>query len=109
MDSMVIVEEDVQARLSDAIGYATDVLTYIDGTERLTHLSIAVRIADAEYRAWRTRAQHAASPGSIQVGHTGHQEQLPVSVSVRRAALRLGRTDLIEDLVVPLRRRFPSG
>ncbi|MEO5867224.1 MAG: hypothetical protein ABIS14_08175 [Sphingomonas sp.] len=109
MDGMVIVEEDVQARLDDAIGYAADVLARVDGTERLTHLAIAVRIADAEYRAWRTRAQHAASSGSMQIGYTGTRDQAPVLVSVRRAALRLGRTDLIEDLVVPLRRRFAAG
>jgi hypothetical protein len=109
MDGMVIIEDDIHAQLGNAIGYAADVLSHIDGTERLTHLALAVRIADAEHRAWRTRAQHSASPGSMQVGHMSNREQLPVSVSVRRAALRLGKADLIEDLVVPLRRRFPTG
>lgn len=109
MDGMVIIEEDVHAQLGNAIGYAADVLTHIDSTERLTHLAIAVTISDAEYREWRTRAQHSVTPGSMQVSHRNNREQLPVSVSVRRAALRLGRADLIEDLVVPLRRRFPTG
>jgi hypothetical protein len=109
MDGMVIVEEDVQSRLDDAIGYAAEVFARVDGTERLTHLAIAVQIADAGYRAWRTRAQHAASSGSMQVGHASPRDQAPVSVSVRRAALRLGRADLIQDLVVPLRRRFAAG
>lgn len=109
MDGMVIIEEDVRARLDDAIGFTAEVLERIDSTERLTHLAIAVRIADAEYRAWRTQAQHAANPGGMQVGQLAGRERPAVSVSLRRAALRLGRADLIDDLVVPLRRCFPTG
>ena len=109
MDGMVIVEEDVRAKIGDAIGFVADVLTRIDHTERLTHLAVAVRIADAEHRAWRTRAQHATSPSTMQIGQFRNEEPPPVLASVRRAALRLGTAELIEDLLVPLRRRFAAG
>lgn len=106
---MVIVEEDVQQRLATALAYAAALIERIDPTQRLTRLAIAARIAGAEYRAWRTRAQNAASPNSVQIGHMGQRERSPVVVNVARAALRLDRTHLIEDVVVPLRRQFSVG
>lgn len=81
----------------------------IDPIQRLTRLAIAARIAGAEYRAWRTRAQHAASPNTVQIGHAGGRDRAPVVVTVPRAPLRLDRTHLVEDILVPLRRQFPSG
>jgi hypothetical protein len=106
---MVIVEEDVQQRLATALGYAAAVIEHTDPTQRLMRLAIAVGIAGADYRAWRTMAQNAASPHSVQIGHMGQQSRTPVIVNVARAALRLDRTHLIEDIIVPLRRQFPKG
>lgn len=106
---MVIVEEDVQQRLATTLAYAAALVERIDPTQRLTRLTIAARIAGAEYRAWRTRAQNAASPNSVQIGHMGQQERTPVVVTVPRASLRLDRTNLVEDILVPLRRQFPAG
>ena len=106
---MVIVEEDVQQRLATTLAYAAAQVERIDSTQRLTRLTIAARIAGAEYRAWRTRAQNAASPNSVQIGHMGQQERTPVVVTVPRASLRLDRTNLVEDILVPLRRQFPAG
>jgi hypothetical protein len=106
---MVIVEEDVQQRLGTALGYATALLDRVDPTQRLTRVAIAARIAGADHRAWRTRAQNAASPNSVQIGHMGKQDRSPIVVNVARAALRLDRSSLIADLVVPLRRQFPAG
>lgn len=106
---MVIVEEDVQQRLATALAFAAAVLERVDPTQRLTRLAISARIAGAEYRAWRTRAENAASPNSVQIGHTGDRERAPVVLTVSRAALRLDRTHLVEDVLVPLRRQFPRG
>ena len=106
---MVIVEETVQQRLTTALGYAAAMLERIDPTQKLTHLAIATRISGAEHQAWRTRAQNDANPNSMQMSPTGRGDRGPVTVSVRRAALRLDRTALIEDLLVPLRRQFPTG
>jgi hypothetical protein len=109
MNGMVILEEVVQQRLATALGFAADLLERIDSTQRLTHVAIAARLLGAEYRAWRTRSQHAASPNSIQMAPFGGGERQPVSQLVRRSALRLDRTGLVEDLLVPLRRQFASG
>lgn len=109
MNGMVIVEEDVLERLATSLAFAAKVLERIDPTQRLTRLAISTRIAGAEYRAWRTRAANLASPSSVQVGHIGGRDRAPVVVTVPRAALRLDRTHLIEDILVPLRRQFPSG
>ena len=106
---MVIVEEDVQQRLTTGLAYAAALIERVDPTQRLTRIAIAARIAGAQYRAWRTRAQNAASPNSVQIGHMGQEERRPIVVNVARAALRLDRTSLIEDIVVPLRRQFSTG
>lgn len=106
---MVIIEETVHQRLTTALGFAAAILERIDPTQRLTHLAIGARISGAEHRAWRTRAQNAASPNSIQMSMGGRGERSPITVSVRRAVLRLDRAALIEDLLVPLRRQFPTG
>lgn len=106
---MVLLEEVIQAKLSTAIGYAAAAIEHIDPTQRITDVAIAARISGAEYRAWRTQAQHAASPGSVTIGHVGNRERVPVFTVQRRAALRLDRTRLVEDLLVPLRQQFPSG
>lgn len=107
--TMVLVEETIQARIGTALGYAAGLIELIDATQRITDVAIAARISGAEYRAWRTAAQHAASPNSISVGLNGSRDRGPVVTVQRRAALRLDRTRLIEDLLVPLRRQFPSG
>ena len=106
---MVVVEEIVQQRLGTPLGYAAWLIERIDATQRITHLAIAARISGAEYRAWRTHAQNTASPGSVPIGIGGDRERAPVHLVVRRASLRLDRTRLIEDLLVPLRRQFPAG
>lgn len=104
---MVLLEEVIQSKLSTALGYAAAVVELIDPTQRITDVAIAVRVSGAEYRAWRTQAQHAASPRWVSMGMGGDRQ--PVGTVQRRAALRLDRTRLIEDLIVPLRRQFPSG
>ena len=105
---MMIIEEVVLLRLAAALGYAAATIERIDPTQRLTHLGIAAHISGAEYRAWKTRAQQVASGGSGNIG-MGQEERRPVTISIRRAALRLDRTPLIEDILVPLRRQFSTS
>ena len=109
MSGMVIIEESVQHRLGVALDYAAEIIDYIDRTQRLTHLVVAVRLTGVEHRGWRTQAQHAASSSSVQMGIGGMRERLPVTLTIRRAALGLDRTVLIEDMLIPLRRQFPSA
>lgn len=100
-----IIEETVQQRIATALGFAAAQLERIDGTERITHVAVAVRIIGSDYLAWRTRAEHAASPNSMTMA-IGNTERGPVTAFRRRAALRLDRRRLVEDLVVPLRRQW---
>ena len=106
--TMVVIQEAVQQRLATALGFAEAVLDRIDATERITHVGVAARVAGAEHRAWRTRTQNDASPGSVSIG-MGARDRSPVVKVVRRAALRVDRARLVEDLLVPLRRHFPAG
>ncbi len=103
-----IIEETVQQRIAIALGFVAAQLEQIDRTERITHVAIAIRISGSEYIGWRTRAEHAASPNSMTMG-MGNGERGPVTAFRRRAALRLDRTRLVEDLVVPLRRQWKAG
>lgn len=103
-----IIEETVQQRIATALGFAAAQLEHIDRTERITHVAIAVRITGSDYLGWRTRAEHAASPNSMTMG-VGSPERGPVTTFKRRAALRLDRRHIVEDLVVPLRRQWRPG
>lgn len=109
MSGMVIIEEAVQERLGTALEYAAGVIDRIDRTQRLSHLVMAARLSGVEHRGWRTRAQHVSNSNSVQMGHGGMRERLPIIVAIRRAALGLDRTALIEDILVPLRRQFPMA
>jgi hypothetical protein len=106
--SMVVIEEIVKERLGAALGFAAGVIERIDPTQRLTHLGVAAHILGGEYLTWRTRAQQLASNGSMQM-NIGRNERQPVAIPIRRAAIRLDRTPLVEDLIVPLRRQFSTG
>lgn len=107
MSGMIIIEEAVQQRLGTTLEYAAGVLDLIDRTQRLTHLIVAARLSGVEHRGWRTRAQHGSNASSVQMGHGGMRERPPITLAIRRAALGLDRTALIEDILVPLRRQFP--
>lgn len=107
-DSMVLLEEVIEAKLGSAIGYLAGALELIDPRERITDVAIAASLSGAEYRAWRTRAQHSERRGRVAINMHDTQRE-PVVTTERRAALRLDRTRLVEDLLVPLRRQFPSG
>jgi hypothetical protein len=106
---MVVIEEMVEKQLATALAYASATTERIDPTQRLTHVAIAAYVSGAEYRAWRTRAQNMASPNSMQVDPTGGAGRQPVTIVVPRAALRLDRSAVVEDLLVPIRRQFPAG
>jgi hypothetical protein len=106
---MVIIEEIVEKQLATGLAYASATIERIDPTQRLTHVAIAAHVSGVEYRAWRTRAQNMASPNSMQVDPTGGANREPVTLVIPRAALRLDRSAVVEDLLIPLRRQFPSG
>jgi len=103
--SSAIIEEEVQARLHAALDYAAWLLERIDPTQRLTHLCVAASIGASDHMAWRTQREQDASPNSGTMGG-GRDDKKPVNVSIPRAALRLDRQRLAEDVLVPLRRQW---
>lgn len=103
-----LIEEFVQQQLANALAFSSWLLDRIDPTQRLTHLAIAISIANADYMGWRTQREHDISPNSMSMGKrfSGGGEQSPVFVSRPRAALRLDVAHIVEDLLVPLRRQW---
>ncbi|MCC4618082.1 DUF4062 domain-containing protein [Xanthomonas campestris pv. asclepiadis] len=109
MGLSVVVEEDIAGKLEAAISYAAWLLAHIDPTERLSHVVPAVRLLGEHAGAWRTRAEHEASPNSMQVSYREGEHQAPVLLSPAhrvRQSLSMDAQRIGEDLVVLLRRRW---
>ncbi|MFC3278220.1 hypothetical protein [Xanthomonas fragariae] len=105
----VVLEESVAEKLEAAIAYAAWLLGQIDPTERLSHVVSAVRLLGEHAGAWRTRAEHEASPNSMQVPWRQGEHQEPVLLTPAhqvRQALSMDMQRIVEDLVVLLRRRW---
>lgn len=107
----VVIQEDITERLGAAVSYVSWLLSRIDATERLTHIVPGVRLIGEEYAAWRTRAEHDASPRSIQVPMRNGEQESPVFLAPPhqvRQVLAMDAGRVVEDLVVMLRRRWIS-
>jgi hypothetical protein len=100
-----IIYEVLQGQFAGTLDYASWVLDLIDPTQRLTHVAIAAGLTGADHMAWRTQRESVANPNSMSVGMRSN-EQTPVQISQTRAALRLNAAQIVEDLVVPLRRQW---
>jgi hypothetical protein len=105
-EASVLVEEDVAAALRGELEFASQVLEDVDPSQRLNHLAAAVTIIGAEYRGWRTRAEHDASPNSIEIGLSSSREHGAIIIDIPRPALRLNRLRMVEDITVRLRRQW---
>jgi hypothetical protein len=105
----VIIDELVANAFDRGLGYASHVLDQIDGTQRLSRIVIAATLSNAS-GAWRTRAEHAASPNSVSWGGGfGNEQRHPVHLQPpdrARAALKFERERLVEDLTALLRRQW---
>lgn len=107
--SSVVLEEDVAGALRGGFEFVSQVLEEVDATQRLSHVAIAVNLAGAEYRGWRTRAEHDANPGSIEIGSTGSRECQPILSDAPRPGLRVNQSRMVEDIVVRLRRHWRNN
>jgi hypothetical protein len=102
-----LIEEHVHQQLTTSLAFANWLLERIDPTERLTHVSIAAKISNSGgFASWRTLAEDAASPNMITVGfHQTSPGAVHLAPSLRpRAALRVDRSSLADDLLTLLRR-----
>lgn len=104
----VIIEEDLQERLSHAFALAAWVLDRIDPVTRLSHVAPAVAILSGAYLGWRRREEHAASPNTVAMPmNVGDRLVVTLTPPVcPRPALRYSVSELTEDLVTLLRRTY---
>lgn len=103
-----LVEEVVQHQVGVALSFAGIALERVDPTQRLLQVAIASRIDGGDYLGWKTRAD-AASGSRSSVIHMGQSDaKAAVVVNQARPALRLNRSTLVEDILVPLRRQWKS-
>ena len=107
-----IIEENLHDSIYRYLNFANAILDSLDPTNRISHWVPAVLITDATFLGWRTRAEHAENPNSMQMHvHGDNESRSPVSLSPphrARSTLRLSAEDIAEDLTVKLRRRFLS-
>jgi hypothetical protein len=102
----IIVEEAVEEELTAALAFAAAVLEHVDRSQRLTHVAIAVEIEASDHIGWKTRQEVQAAGNSMSI-NMNHGVQRKPLVEVRpRAAFKLDRKPLVEDLVVKLRRSW---
>src|SRR5262249_47891175 len=102
-----LIEEDVRNRLTNAIQLSGWVLDRVDPVRRLSDVLPIVALNNAGYMAWRTRAEHAASPTSMTIPMVAESEVVTLSPALRPRAALLHDTDrMVEDFISLLRRRF---
>jgi hypothetical protein len=75
---------------------------------RLSHVAPTVALLSAAYLGWRTRAEHAESPNSVQMPmNVGDRVVVGLTPAVRpRPALTYEGREMIEDFVALLRRAY---
>jgi hypothetical protein len=103
---LAIIQETVLEQLNRILGYASWALDEIDPSHRVTHVAIATAIDSSNYLGWRTQAEQDASPNAGQVHMNRDDSRDPVCVGRPRAAIRLNRQEIAEDLMVRLRRQY---
>ncbi|QZD86122.1 DUF4062 domain-containing protein [Qipengyuania psychrotolerans] len=103
-----VIIEDVEEAVRRCFLLASDVLDLIDSAHKLSRFVIAMRASDLEYAAWRTRAEHAASPNSVtHAAFFAGGEPRPVTLSpadIPRAAIGYDASMMAEDFAALLQR-----
>ena len=107
-----VLIEDVEDILLRALGLAAHTLEAIDSAGKLSRVVVAARVSDMDYVAWRTRAEHAASPNTVTHNLFGNAQPEAITLSppdMARAALRYDRQAIAVDLTALLQRQATGG
>jgi len=100
-----IIEEVIAEKLTRGIRFSGWVLDRIDPRHRLTDVVILSHLSGSSFMPWRTRAEHAASPSSGQVGFGNADITVELTPRRRRRqALSHDVDRLTQDLTALLRR-----
>lgn len=99
------IEEDMTEAVVRAIRFTGWLLDRIDPLHRLADVVVAAHLSGAGYMPWRTRAEHAASPTSAQMGMGADDTTVTLTPARRhRQALTHDAEHIGEDLIALLRR-----
>lgn len=105
-----LIEENVADAIGRALAHATEILTKVDETERLSRIIVAAGISSNGVMGWRTRRDDEASPNSMTMspmfqeqGHGPVHFQPPDRA---RAGLSFDRSRMAEDLLTLVRRQW---
>jgi hypothetical protein len=111
LEVSAVIEEDVITELERALGFAYQTLAEIDHAGRVQHVIMVASLLGAGYSGWRTRAEHLASPTSMNLDIRGENALVtPLSPPSRaRTAIRDDRPGIARDLMVLLRREARGG
>lgn len=102
---MAIIEEDLLQQLSTATRFADTVLEKIDPIHRITHVVPIASLMGGSYLGWQTREERTRTPDRVTVSMK--EEEGPVNLEPPhrpRAALRANTAEIVDDLMVLLRR-----
>lgn len=103
-----ILEEDVLTAITLSLSFESEILDLLDGSERLSHVAVAVAFLNPGYSEWRTRAEHSRSPNRMSISR--HDEQgfaVVLNPPHRsRASFRQSCSQIAEDLMVLVRRAY---
>lgn len=100
-----LIEEDIVESLRRSLRFGGWLLDRVDPVGRVTDVVVAVRLLDAGYLPWRTRAEHQASPNAGSMGMGDHDQTLLMTPARRhRQALIHDSDRLATDFATLLRR-----
>lgn len=105
----VLVEEDIQARITRALRFAATLLDDVDPNRRLQTVVPFVAMLDARYTGWKTRKEQETNPNTVVMGSSlsdAPATALLARISQPRPALSINAQTLAEDFTVLLRRQI---
>jgi hypothetical protein len=102
-----LIEEEVMAQIKHGLQFGSWLLDEVDPTHRITDLVPIAALVGHGHLGWQTRAEQAASPGSVTMGKGSEVVAVHLAPpSRRRGALSNQVDEIAEDLTVLLRREM---
>ncbi len=104
-----IIEEEVTESLENILNFGSRLLGWLDPTEKLSHVAIAIGLVNSDFSAWKSQDGQRRNPTTMSVGRMYDSSPIRVTLSPphrSRAELRQKRREIAEDFTALLRRQF---